>query len=72
MSLLKDIAHSHDKAILLSSHDIELALHYADSLWVIDRDSHIYTATAPYTDRSRIIDDVFGAQSESVKDFLKL
>ena len=72
MSLLKDIARSHNKAILLSSHDIELALHYADSLWVIDRDSHIYTATAPYTDSSRIIDDVFGVQSESVKDFLKL
>ena len=72
MSLLKDIAHTHEKAILLSSHDIELALHYADNLWVIDRDSHIYTVCAPYTDKGRIIDDVFGGQSESVKNFLRL
>lgn len=71
MKLLRDIAHTQEKAILLSSHDIELALHFADRLWVIDRNSHIYTANAPYTDSSSIIDDVFGWQSTLVKEFLK-
>ncbi|MCF0179460.1 MAG: ABC transporter ATP-binding protein [Bacteroidales bacterium] len=36
MLLLKDLAHSHHKAILLSSHDLDLVNKYADTIWEIE------------------------------------
>lgn len=36
LRLLRDLAHGAEKAILLSTHDIEPALHYADELWLLD------------------------------------
>jgi len=36
MQLLLDLARSRQLAILLSTHDLELALRYADALWLID------------------------------------
>lgn len=36
MQLLLDLAHRHGLAVLLSTHDLELALRYADELWLID------------------------------------
>lgn len=37
MKLLHDLAKKHNKAILLSSHDISQALSLADKLWIIDK-----------------------------------
>lgn len=39
MELLANLAHTQNKAILLSTHDVELALQRADTLWIMDRDS---------------------------------
>lgn len=36
MRLLHDLAHKHNKAVLLSSHDISLSLLLSDRLWIID------------------------------------
>ena len=36
MRLLHDLAHKHNKAVLLSSHDISLSLLLSDQLWIID------------------------------------
>ena len=36
MRLLHDLAHKHNKAVLLSSHDISLSLLLSDKLWIID------------------------------------
>lgn len=36
MRLLHDLAHKHNKALLLSSHDISLSLLLSDKLWIID------------------------------------
>lgn len=36
MQLLVALAHNEGKAILLSTHDVELATQYADELWVIE------------------------------------
>ena len=35
MELLVDLSHHHSKAILLSTHDVELTAQYADQLWII-------------------------------------
>lgn len=38
MQWLSEIAHQHNKGILCTTHDIELALDYADQLWLIHRE----------------------------------
>ena len=35
MHLLKELAHSHNKTILLSTHDLELAMQTADKIWLM-------------------------------------
>ncbi|WP_269525864.1 ABC transporter ATP-binding protein [Coraliomargarita parva] len=35
MTLLRDLAHARKMALLLSTHDLELALRFADKLWVL-------------------------------------
>lgn len=35
LRLLQQLAHSEQKAILLSTHDVELALHFCDQLWLL-------------------------------------
>lgn len=37
MRLLKRLAHDAQKTILLSTHDVELALHMADNLWLLNQ-----------------------------------
>ncbi|MBP5498015.1 MAG: ABC transporter ATP-binding protein [Muribaculaceae bacterium] len=41
MHLLHNLAHEHNKAVLLSSHDISQSVLLADSLWVITRDGTV-------------------------------
>ena len=43
MQLLRNAAWEHKKAILLSTHDINLAIQFADRLWLIARDRPIIT-----------------------------
>lgn len=43
MQLLRDLARQHRLAVLLSSHDLELAMRYADALWVIDPQRQLHT-----------------------------
>lgn len=46
MQLLLDLARQQQLAILLSTHDLELALRYADTLWLIDGQRQVH-AGAP-------------------------
>lgn len=39
MRLLSSLAHNAQKTILLSTHDVELALHTADNLWLLSQQS---------------------------------
>jgi iron complex transport system ATP-binding protein len=47
LALLRELAHEQGKAILLSTHDLELALRYADVLWLKARDSLDVIVDAP-------------------------
>ena len=41
MNLLHDLASGHDKAVLTSTHDLELALRHADRIWLMDDEGQI-------------------------------
>lgn len=43
--LLRRLAHHTGKAVLLSTHELDLALKAADSLWLIDRQGQVITGT---------------------------
>jgi iron complex transport system ATP-binding protein len=43
MELLHALAHRQGKAVLMTTHDMETALHYADSLWLMHRDMPLVT-----------------------------
>jgi iron complex transport system ATP-binding protein len=43
MELLLELAHKRRKAILMTTHDLETALHYADFLWLIHRNKPLLT-----------------------------
>lgn len=45
MSLLRELAHRHGKAILVSTHDLELALRAADVLWVLSSGGRLDVGT---------------------------
>ncbi len=42
MQLLKRLAHAGGRTLLLSTHDLDLALRTADRLWMIDRQGQVY------------------------------
>ena len=41
MRILRDLAHSEGLALLLSTHDLDLALRFADRLWVLNADGQL-------------------------------
>ena len=41
MNLLHNLAYGHDKAVLTSTHDLELALRHADRIWLMDDEGRI-------------------------------
>jgi iron complex transport system ATP-binding protein len=44
--IVRDLAHASGKAVVLSTHDIDHALRYADRLWLMDRE-HRFRSGAP-------------------------
>lgn len=45
MELLKELSHRHGTTVFISTHDLEIALQTADSLWLIDKEKGIATGT---------------------------
>lgn len=41
INLLKQLAHDHNKAVLVSTHDLDLVLQNADLIWLMDKDGNI-------------------------------
>lgn len=52
MGLLRELARQQEMAILLSTHDLELALSYADSIWLLGADGALHQGTP-----QRLIDE---------------
>ena len=55
MLLLRRIARSENKTVLLSTHDIELALQVADTLWLVDKQMGFTTGTPAELSRNGCI-----------------
>lgn len=45
MMLMRKLAHENNKTILLSTHDIPLAMQLSDYLWLVDKDRKLVTGT---------------------------
>jgi iron complex transport system ATP-binding protein len=57
MRLLRRLAHESGKTVFLSTHDLELALQTADSLWLLDREHGLTTGKSAALIDSGIIED---------------
>lgn len=43
--MLRELAHQRGKGILISTHELDLALSWGDQLWLLDREGHIIQGT---------------------------
>jgi iron complex transport system ATP-binding protein len=41
MQLMRELAHTHGKAVLASTHDLDQAIHLADKMWLMGRDGAV-------------------------------
>ena len=61
LALLRSLAHGNGKAVLLSTHDLELALQAADRLWVLQDDGSMLQGSPEELARSGGLDIFFSA-----------
>lgn len=59
-SLLKKLAKEQKKAILFSSHDLELLLRYTDNLWIIAQNQHFAAGKSSELLKNGVIKQYFG------------
>ena len=62
MHTLRDLAHEQNLAVLLSTHDLDLALQNADELWLLSEDGQIITGTPEALALSGKLGDTFRSQ----------
>ena len=62
MHTLRDLAHEQNLAILLSTHDLELALQNSDELWLLSEDGHIITGAPEALALSGKLGGIFESQ----------
>jgi len=67
MRLLKNLAKKHAKAILLSTHDIEMSIAISDVLWLIDNQNNIITGTPEELIENNTIGNTFNVPSAFFK-----
>jgi iron complex transport system ATP-binding protein len=67
MRLLKNLVKEHSKAILLSTHDIEMSIAISDMLWLIDNRRNIITGTPEELIENQIIAETFNISSSFFK-----
>lgn len=60
--LLKEIAFREEKSILLSSHDLDLVMRFADDLWVIDDNRAVFSGTKTAILESGVLKNAFSGK----------
>ena len=63
MQLLHSLAHDHQKAVLLSSHDVSQSLLMADDLWLITRDREVLTGSTKHIIDSGAMQRIFTSKN---------
>lgn len=71
MHLLRSLAHQTGRALLLSTHDLELALRFADLLWLMGSDGTFVAGTPTELLQRGELLRVFAAEGEEVQRYLK-
>ncbi|GGT33320.1 ABC transporter ATP-binding protein [Streptomyces purpureus] len=59
--LLRDLARDKGLTVVVSTHDLELALRVADAVWLVDRDRHVHAGAPEDLIRSGAVADAFDA-----------
>jgi iron complex transport system ATP-binding protein len=67
MRLLKNLVKEHSKAILLSTHDIEMSIAISDTLWLIDNHRNFITGTPKELIENHTIAETFNIPSTFFK-----
>lgn len=70
MLLLRHLAHEAGKAILVSTHDLELALRYADQLWLLPKDGTLINGKPDALKASGQLLDAFASEGAEVSGYL--
>ncbi len=65
MELLKTLSHDFHKGILLTTHDLEPALRFADTLWLFSRDGRFASGKPDFLVESNAINTFFDTQELS-------
>jgi iron complex transport system ATP-binding protein len=65
MLLLHRLAHEHNKAILLSSHDLSQAVMLADELWIVTHDRQVLSGNTEDLALTGAMDSIFASQNIS-------
>ena len=63
--LLRRLAHEQQKAVLLSTHDLQLCLWTADQLWCLDQQATLTTGTPDYLATAGVIGQMIAADGVS-------
>ena len=69
MQLLRDCAKKQNKAILISSHDLEQSIQYSDNLWVMAKNEGLYCNTTEDAIISGVIEKIVGNDSNLYMDY---
>jgi iron complex transport system ATP-binding protein len=65
---LKNIAYNENKSIILSTHELDLALTFSDKVWIIDNKSHILECTPNDSQISNILQESFKLKNFLISD----
>lgn len=71
MGLLSDLAHQTGRALLVSTHDLELALRFADELWLMGSDGAVITGAPTEVYRRGDLLRVFADEGDEVRRYLQ-
>ncbi|MCX7852256.1 MAG: ABC transporter ATP-binding protein [Caldilineales bacterium] len=71
MHLLHDLAHQTGRALLISTHDLELALRFADELWLMGSDGAFVAGAAEELWRRGELLRTFADESAEVRRYLE-
>lgn len=58
--MLRELAHTHNKCILLSTHELDLALSWADNIWLMNREGEMYAGSRDEIAEGDYLDATFG------------
>ncbi len=64
--LLQELAHTQEKTILISTHDLDLALQTADVLWLMKPNEGVVVGTPKELLETSVFEELFGVQVEGL------